>query len=225
MNTESVEAGGPAPDGRAAAGADMPIAADIRPVGGGLAETRCTTHPAVPSSTAAVGPITRADAERALALAGNDITVLQRRVEAVHQAAWARAWNGLGSQGLAYDLRRVKSEVANWLNPMIHKPPKRVEAAMVLLDAERRWSGVKAATWDPLAMMAARGVPVVKQAAPVSPQQIIARLSGKGISLALSAEGKIVAMPAGVLGETERALVQEHREALKLALASAEVLV
>lgn len=232
MQTERVRVDGPAPDGRAVAvfggdppgfdgvTANMPVAGDIRAVDGVTAVPRHVDHPAPDTP---LKPVTRADAEAALACVDGDITALQRRAEAAHQAAWARAFSGPRSQGLAHDLRRVKATVADWLNPMIHKPPKRTEAAMVLLEAERRWGGVQAASWDPLAQMAGRGAVAVVQAAPLGAPQVIARLAGKGVTLALSEAGQIVAMPVGVLGEADRALVREHREALKLALGSAEV--
>ena len=92
---------------------------------------------------------------------------------------------------------------------------------MVLLEAERRWNGVEAASWHPLAAMVAHGM--ARPAVPVLPQQVIARLAGRGITLLLGEDGTIRATPAGMLNETDRAQITEHKAEIVKALASAEV--
>ncbi len=156
------------------------------------------------------------DAERELALVGGDVTALLRRAESAHAAAWQRAWNGPGSQVLGYELQRVKRQVADW---MAHKPPNPIEAAMVLLAAERRWNAIQAASWHPLAAMAAAMAGIVQ---PAAAPPIIARLAARGITLALSEAGQIVAMPAGMLNETDRAQLTRHKADIVRALQSAE---
>ena len=164
--------------------------------GEGTAGSAQAAEAQAPGQAACANPEgTGPEAARALHEAGS-IAALQRRVEAVHREAWSRAFRGPAGPWLDHDLRRVRTQVVQLLN---QQPPQRTEAAQVLLDAERRWAGVPAASWDGLAMMAAHGVAVVKPAAQVSAPQLIARLAAKGVKLAVSDTGKVIATPAGLL--------------------------
>jgi hypothetical protein len=169
-------------------------------------------------ATAPVAPITRDDAERALAEVNGSIAALQKRAESVFQTTWERAFNGPSGRFLDYDLKRTRIAVRDWMTA--HGQPMRVEAAIVLLEAERRWSGVPAASWHPLAAARGEAQPAAQSGAP----QLLARLAAKGVTLSAGADGKLLATPAGILNEVDKRQINESRAEIIAALAQTEEL-
>jgi hypothetical protein len=171
----------------------------------------------------------KADAERdareakgkaALASVNGNVDALLARV----MDAGASAWERSRSPVLSRDQKNVRAQVVALMRPPVG-PPKPLEAAAILAEAEARWSAIPRENFnDPLAAMVRNGTPVV--VAPPSPTaaQIISRLHARGIGLALTPAGRITALNAQALNDSDRALVREHAEELKLALGTQEIL-
>ncbi len=183
--------------------------------------TPATVPATGPVTHATVSPpaLTRDDAARELAAARGNLAVLRKRAETAHQAA--RRGEAAAIVALDRDWALVRQRTER-RGP--YDGPDPVGAALVWLEAERRWLGY-AASGVPYELQASALAPV-RSAPTTSPEDgarhLIAALAGRGIGLHVTPAGTLAASPAGMLDETARRLIDQHRAALLAVLATSE---
>jgi len=188
---------------------------------------------ALPPRDGAIGhapspPDVRAEWERTLANSQNYVStalsVFSRRAEAAQKQARSR--DGAPWATLDADLKAVRSQASALMG---QQTPDALAAAVLWKTAELRWKRIASAPLGELQGMAAQAemqratsnsVGLVKT---VHVSQIISRLAGRGMVLSVTHEGQIAVMPRGLLNDTDRAQISQHKAELVEALSTCEV--